>query len=409
MNAPGQRWFRCLDPAVTNNMQKTDFLVVGAGIAGASVAARLAEHASVRILETESQPGYHSTGRSAAFYAPDYGNATIRAMTMASRNFFIDPDPDFTETALFTLRDRLYIGADKDLDGLQKQHGNPDDDLQWLDGKEVCARYPILSCQYVAGALLGSGSGDLDVGAILQGFLRSFKNHDGLLETDVAVKQLEYRSGQWNAETTREQYSANVIVNAAGAWADQVTEMSGGVALGLSPFRRTALLIPEFPEHSMGGHPMVMGPNESFYFKPDAGAILVSPADETLSPACDAQPEEMDIALAVDVFERCTGLKVPRVTHSWAGLRTFAPDRTPVVGFDDRKRGFFILAGQGGYGVQTAPAMSAIAASILLGNTDFCDALDFPILTCPHCKKQCHPCGFLKSRHWFGQQSPAFV
>ena len=358
-------------------MQKTDFLVVGAGIAGVSVAARLAEHASVRILETESQPGYHATGRSAAFYAPDYGNATIRAMTAASRNFFFDPDPDFTETPLFTLRDRLYIGAERDIDALQEQQRIPDDQLHWMDGKEVCARYPILSNAYVAGGLLGSGSGDLDVDAILQGFMRSFKKHGGLLETDVSVTRLAYRSGQWNVETAREQYSADVIVNAAGAWADQVTKMSGGAVLGLSPFRRTAILISEFPNHSMDGHPMVMGPEESFYFKPDAGAILVSPADETLSLPCDAQPEELDIAFAVDAFERCTGLSVPRVTHSWAGLRTFAPDRTPVVGFDAREKGFFILAGQGGYGVQTAPAMSAIAASILLGNTDFFDALDF--------------------------------
>jgi len=375
-------------------MQKTDFLVVGAGIAGVSVAARLAEHASVRILEVEDQPGYHATGRSAAFYAPDYGNATIRAMTVASKEFFFNPDPHFTDTALFTFRDRLYIASEGGIDDMLDEHDLENDQLSWLDGKDLCAKYPILSTEFVAGGLLGSGSGDLDVDAILQGFLRSFKKQHGLLETGASVTRMEHHAGQWNVETARGQYSAKIVVNAAGAWADQITQMSGGPVLGLSPYRRTAILVPASPEHSMDRHPMVMGPNESFYFKPDAGAILVSPADETLSLPCDAQPEELDIATAVDAFERCTGLKVSRVTHSWAGLRTFAPDRTPVVGFDGRDKGFFILAGQGGYGVQTAPAMSAIAAGILLGSTNFFDALDFGGMDMPAFQKTMSPLRF---------------
>jgi D-arginine dehydrogenase len=362
-------------------MQKTDFLVIGAGIAGVSVAARLSKSASVRLLDMESQPGYHATGRSAAVYAPDYGNSFVRAMTAASKDFFLNPDPQETEVELFSPRDRLFVGREAHLlklkEELQEKLSNPEDALLWMSTEEVCARFPILSPDYVAGALLGSGSGDLDVDAVLQLFLRRFKKQGGILENSAKVERLDFSSGEWRADTLGGQYSADVVVNAAGAWADTISEMAGAQVLGLSALRRTAILVPEPEGHSMANHPMVIDADENFYFKPDAGAVLISPADETLTVPCDAQAEELDIAIAVDEFEKCTAIKIARVTHSWAGLRTFAPDRTPVAGYGEGVDGFFILAGQGGYGVQTAPAMSAIAVSIMLGNTDAIDALNF--------------------------------
>ncbi len=378
-------------------MQKTDFLVIGAGIAGTSVAAQLSKFASVRLLEMESQPGYHATGRSAAFYATDYGNANVRAMTAASRSFFLNPDQEETEVRLFLPRDRLFVARESDLPGLKEQFNSSDRGaLLWMDREDACARFPILSPDFVAGALLGSGSGDLDVDAILQLFLRRFKKQQGILETGALVNRLEFHAGAWRADTLHGQYSADVVVNAAGAWADSISALANAQVLGLSALRRTAILIPEPEGHPMHGHPMVIDANENFYFKPDAGSVLVSPADETLTVPCDAQADELDIAIAADAFEQCTGLKVPRVTHSWAGLRTFAPDRTPVAGFDDRDNGFFILAGQGGYGVQTAPAMSAIAASILLGNTDCVDSLDFEEVGIETLRKALSPLRFAK-------------
>lgn len=365
---------------------KTDFLVIGAGIAGVSVAAQLSERASVRILESESQPAYHATGRSAALYAPGYGNTTIRIITDASQDFFFNPEPGFAEHTLVKPRDRLYLAREEDMSALLEQSRDPDDDLTLLDGAEVCRRFPLFSRDYVAAALLGAGSADLDVDAILQGYLRRFKKFGGVLNTASAVTSLRKENGHWKVSTQTETYFADVVVNAGGAWADTVAEMSGAKALGLSPLRRTAVMIPAPAGQISEDFPMVLGPNESFYFKPDAGAILLSPADETLSVPCDAQPDELDIAIAVDAFETCTATRVAKVTHSWAGLRTFAPDRTPVVGFDANGERFFWLAGQGGYGVQTAPVMAILAASLLLedssllnkipGNADFEQVLE---------------------------------
>ena len=348
--------------------EHADIIVIGAGIAGSSIAAELAAAARVVLLERESQPGYHATGRSAAFFAPAYGNAVVRGLTAASEQFFCQPPPDFSEARLLRQRDCLFIAR---RDQLAELHATAVENpaLRELDAGAALQSVPVLSPDYVAAALLDDHGGDLDVDAILQGYLRCFRRRGGSLATGAEVTTVNFESGCWRAQTAQASYRAPVLVNAAGAWADSVAALAGLGELGICPMRRTALLI-DVPDDLDGSDwPLVIDVDEQFYFKPDAGQLLISPADETPSPACDAQAEELDVAEAVDRFERATGARVRRVNHRWAGLRSFAPDRTFVVGFDPRASGFFWFAGQGGYGVQSAPALAHLAHTLITGAT----------------------------------------
>ncbi|MCZ6828650.1 MAG: FAD-binding oxidoreductase [Gammaproteobacteria bacterium] len=344
--------------------ERADILVIGAGIAGSSAAAELAADASVILLEGESHPGYHATGRSAAFFAPAYGNSVVRGLTGVSEPFFRHPPPDFSETALLRPRDCLFIARPEQLPQLQSLQ-EENSALQWFSGEAAVQAQPLLSADYVAAALRDGHGGDLDVDAILQGYLRLLRRRGGRLLAREQVTALQRVAGCWQVQTERSSYRAPVVVNAAGAWVDSIAMLAGLAGVGISPMRRTAVLIDVPAGHDCSDWPMVVDVDEEFYFKPDAGQLLISPADETPSPACDAQPEELDVALAVDRFERATGVEVSRVNHRWAGLRSFAPDQTFVVGFDPRVPGFFWLAGQGGYGVQSAPAMAQLAASLI--------------------------------------------
>ena len=348
----------------------SDFLVVGAGMAGASAAASLAEHGSVVLLEREAQPGYHSTGRSAAVFSEIYGNPTIRALTRASRAFLFSPPADFSPTPLVTPRQGLYFARPDQIDRLEKFRADPDVRAATaaLTAAEVEELLPIFRPGYIGGGVLESGSADLDVDAIHQGFLRRVRQLGSVVQVDSEVLSLERRDGAWHATTATGVRSAPILVNAAGAWGDALAGLAAVAPVGLVPRRRTAVLIPAPAASSVASWPLALDASEQFYFKPDAGMLLLSPADETPSVPCDAQPEEIDIATAVDRFETATVYPVRRLQRSWAGLRTFAPDRTPVVGFDPEAVGFFWLVGQGGYGIQTAPAMGRIAASLISGN-----------------------------------------
>ena len=348
----------------------SDFLVVGAGMAGASAAACLAEHGRVVLLEREQQPGYHSTGRSAAVFSEIYGNAEIRALTRASRDFLFAPPIDFSPTPLVSPRQALYFARPDQVEQLLRFRTDPDVRAATapLTATEVLDRIPIFRPGYVAAGVIESGSADLDVHAIHQGFLRQIRQRKSIVHVDSEVSELSRRGGVWHAVTTTGTYSAPVLVNAAGAWGDAIARLAGLTAVGLQPKRRTAVLIPAPPGQSTGTWPAAVDISEQFYFKPDAGLLLLSPADEEPSDPCDAQPEELDIATAVDRFESATVHRVQRVQRSWAGLRVFAPDRTPVVGFDPDAEGFFWLVGQGGYGIQTAPALGQIASSLITGH-----------------------------------------
>lgn len=340
-----------------------DFAIVGAGIAGASVAARLAGSARVLILEREPAPGYHSTGRSAALYSALYGNDTITAITRASRAHFDRPPPGFCEHPLLVPRGVLYAGTADDAEAVAGLCQSPL--ARRLTTAEALQLVPVLNeaaaqeCAYEPDAF------DIDVNELHQGFLRMARSAGARLANNAGLQRLERKPGLWTLVTAAGEFQARVLVNAAGAWADSVAVLAGARPLGLQPLLRTALII-DSPGPDSARWPLVVGADESYYFKPDAGMLLASLADEKPSEPCDAQPDDLDIAVCVDRIESRTTLRIKRVVRSWAGLRTFAPDRTPIVGYDPAVERFFWLAGQGGYGVQTSPALSDIAASLAL-------------------------------------------
>jgi D-arginine dehydrogenase len=352
-----------------------DILMIGAGIAGASAAYELAAERRVIVLEQEDQPGFHSTGRSAALFSETYGNATVRALSRESRPFLAAPPEGFGETPLLTPRGALFVASEAErpkLDALalEAEAGA----FAWLSGHEVRRRVPVLRPEAAVAGLYEAGAMDIDVAALHQGFVAGLRRRGGRLVTDAGVTALRREAGLWTAATRAAAFAAPIVVDAAGAWADQLAALAGLAPLGLAPKRRTVALAPG-PDMDFAAWPLVIEAAESFYFKPDAGRLLISPADETDSAPTDAQPEDLDIAIAVDRIERATTLTIRRITHRWAGLRTFAPDRTPVCGFDRRAEGFFWLAGQGGYGIQTAASLARRAAR-LIGGAPAADAID---------------------------------
>jgi D-arginine dehydrogenase len=353
-------------------MASCDFMIIGGGIAGASAAFELAALGSTVLVERESQPGYHSTGRSAALYSETYGNAPVRALTVGSRPFYDGVTrTGFSEHPVLTPRGVLVIGRDDQrasLDRAFRESGVLTPSVRLLDNTETLKLAPMLRPDYVAGAVWEPDAMDMDVHAIHQGYLKGLRARGGQLVTGAEVLALTRRDGLWHAETRAGNWSAPWIVNAAGAWADAVAALAGVAPLGLVPKRRTAIAFDPTPipaEAGLPHWPMVCDVDETFYFKPEGGRLLGSPADATPVEPSDVQPEELDIALAVDRIERASLFTVRRISHRWAGLRTFAPDKTPVVGPDLKADGFFWLAGQGGYGIQTAPAMARTAAGLL--------------------------------------------
>jgi D-arginine dehydrogenase len=350
-------------------MTETDIVVIGAGIAGASVAAHLAETHRVILIEQEDRAGYHSTGRSAALFTEIYGNTVIRALTRASRKFLFSPPQDFTESPLTHPRGCLFIATAAQVETLRRFAALPDiapatRSVSVTEARQMC---PVLREDYVAAALFEPESTDIEVHALHQGYLRMFRRRDGRLLNNAPVLALEYAAGRWKVRAGSETLTAPIIVNAAGAWADEVAALAGISRLGLVPCRRTAVLVEPPPGMTITAWPFVNDIDELFYFKPEAGQLFLSPADETPSPPGDAQPEEWDIAAAVDRVQAATTLQIQRLKARWAGLRTFAPDRSPVLGFSSEAQGFFWLAGQGGYGIQTAPALSRAAAALIRG------------------------------------------
>ncbi len=347
-------------------MTQTDFIVIGAGIAGASVAAHLAETQRVVLVEREDRPGYHSTGRSAALFTEIYGNAVIRSLTRASRSFLFAPPHGFTEAPLVHPRGCLYIATAAQMESLRKFAAQPDiaPATRWVSLPEAQRLCPVLREEYLAGALLEPDSSDIEVHALHQGYLRLLRKRNGRILVNAPVHALEQVGEGWRVRAGEETLSAPTVINAAGAWADEIAALAGIPPIGLVPRRRTAVLVDPPPGMTVNGWPFVNDIDEQFYFKPDAGSLFLSPADETAVVPGDAQPEELDIALAVDRVEAATTMQIHRLKARWAGLRTFAPDRTPVVGFSQARTGFFWLAGQGGYGIQTAPALSRAAAAL---------------------------------------------
>jgi D-arginine dehydrogenase len=348
--------------------QTADAVVIGAGIAGAAVAAHLAAERRVVVVERESQPGYHSTGRSAALFTETYGNLAIRTLTKASRGFYEAWADGFAEHPILTPRGALMFatrGEEAALTELWAELAPRDPRLCRLDAAETRALVPVLRPEVVIGAVYEPDAMDIDVHTLHQGYLRLLRQRGGSIVTDAEVGGLACRGGAWTMTTGAGEFTTPLVVNAAGAWADVVAGLAGLPPIGLVPKRRTALTIAAPAGLDCRDWPMTGDIGERGYFKPEAGRLLVSPADETPMPPCDVQPDELDIAIAIERLIEVTTLEVQRVERRWAGLRSFVADKTTVNGFDPLAEGFFWLAGQGGYGIQTAEGMACCAVSLI--------------------------------------------
>ncbi len=352
-------------------MQEFDIAIIGAGIGGASLASMLVDAVPGRrilLAERESFPGYHTTGRSAALYSVLYGNSTVSVLTAASRAFFNDPPPGFAEHPLLTPRGVLYISDQLDSNAVREVResaARTGTRALPLTPREALDMVPILQPGPLREALLEPDAMDMDVHAIHQGFLRRARAGGVELCSDAPLQAASWDGAAWTLTFPDGPVRAKKLVNAAGAWADEVARMAGVPTIGLMPLRRTAMMLEPPPGFDIHRWPAVIDAGGTFYFKPDAGMILASPADETPSTPCDAQADEWDIAVCIDRVQNAADLPVRRVSRSWAGLRSFVADRSPVVGSPASHPGFFWFAAQGGYGIQMAPALARVGASLL--------------------------------------------
>lgn len=352
--------------------QTADFIVIGGGIAGLSVAARLSEHGQVVVLEAEDAVGYHSSGRSAAFYHFGLGNPLVRGLTAWSRPFFDAPPEGFTEIPLATPKPALFIATQEmlpELEALGTEMRRFTDTVEDADEARMRALCPLLKFgdDAIVAGLVDHGGRSLDADALLQGFARKARSH-GTVLVRHRVATLTRQGSGWTATTEAgDSYSAPVIVNAAGSWADRIAGLAGVQPIGLQPKRRTIIVFDPPEGTDVRDWPFIKTPGDVFYILPQGNRLLACPNDETDSEPCDAQAEEYDQAVAAWRVEQFTTMPVPRITGRWAGLRSFVNDRMPVAGFAPDAPGFFWLAGQGGFGLQTSPAMSALAAALVTG------------------------------------------
>ena len=341
-----------------------DIIIIGAGIAGASVAAHLAEDRTVAILDMEDRAGYHTTSRSASSYEPNYGPKPILALTRASKEFFMAPPEGFTDAPIFTKRGSLVLEAK----GQEREAQNflaKAVDIEELSEAQSRALVPILRQGYAPRGFFEAGTGALDVDLLHRGYLKLFKQRGGVLKLEAGATKITKTSDTWHIETPQGEFTAKLIVNAAGAWGDQVAVLAGIKAVGLIPKRRSIGVI-SVPDFDVMKWPFMVDCAETWYTVPQSGKLLVSSADATPVEPHDAYADDEAIAIGIDRLMQATTLDVQRLEHSWGGLRTFSPDGAPVVGFDPSTDGFFWLVGQGGYGIQSSPALSRTAAAMVL-------------------------------------------
>lgn len=349
-------------------MTQADFIIIGGGIAGASTGYWLSRHGRVVLLEREEHAGYHATGRSAALYTVAYGTPQVRALTAASRAFFDAPPEGFCEHPILTPRGEMVVDFTGDRDELQRQFDSAREqvpDVRLLDADEACRLVPVLRREKVHGAMLDPSAADIDTDGLHQGYLRGIRRNGGEVLTGAEVAALGRHGDTWQVDSRAGRFSAPVVVNAAGAWCDRVAELAGAGPLGLQPKRRAAFIFA--PPEGMDCHawPALVSLDESFYFKPDAGMLLGSPANADPVEPQDVQPEELDIALGIYQIEEHTLLNIRRPARTWAGLRSFFADGDLVSGYDPRLPGFYWVAGQGGYGIQTSAAMGEASAALI--------------------------------------------
>lgn len=344
-----------------------EVMVIGGGIAGVSAAYHLSlSGTEVTLLEQESTLAFHSTGRSAALYFENYGAEANRPLTRASRNFFESPPTGLVDHVLLGKRGALWVGRPDQIGSLQElldEGTRSGGSARWLEPDEAAALVPVLRRDLVGGAVWEPEALDLDVAAIHQGFVRGLRAAGATIHLSCPVSALDHTGGRWVVGAGERQFEADVIVNAAGAWCDRVGALAGALTIGLQPMRRTAFTVPG--NAAWAGWPLISNADNEFYFRPDGSQILCSLAEENPTDPCDARPEQLDVALAIDRINTHTTLDIRVVRSAWTGLRSFVKDRAMVVGFDPVATGFFWLAGQGGTGIQTAPAAGELTAAII--------------------------------------------
>jgi D-arginine dehydrogenase len=348
----------------------SDFIIVGGGIAGASAGYWLAPHARVILLERESQPGYHSTGRSAALFMASYGTPQVRALSLASRDFLEQPPQGFADYPLLSPRGALMVagpGQEALLDEHWAVMSAVAKTARRLTAAQVRELIPAFRPEKIVGGLLEEDASDMDVHAIHQGYLKGLRRAGGNVVCNARVTALQREGSLWRVEAGGQRYEAPVVLNAAGAWADEVAQLAGLAPIGLQPRRRSAMIFAPPPGVDVSAWPMAIGVTEDWYFKADAGMLLGSPANADPVDPQDVQPEEFDIALAIHRIEEMTTLTIRRPTRTWAGLRSFVADGDLVGGFDAKAPGFFWVAAQGGYGIQTSAAMGEACAALARG------------------------------------------
>jgi D-arginine dehydrogenase len=349
-----------------------DVVVIGGGIAGVTAAFHLAPHGSVALLEREKQLAHHTTGRSAAIFLENYGGPVNQRLSIGSRAFLESRADGLADVSLMNPEGMLDVGGPDALAELRELAAAGAalvPSIRLLDEAEILELAPIIRPGVVVAGVWEPEAASLDVMALHQAFVRGARNHGAVIERDATVLDLTRRHGVWTIDSRSGQWQAPIVVNAAGAWGDVVGHLAGASPVGLQPMRRTAFTVPT--EFDTSTWPVVnhnLEPRRC-YFKPEAGGqLLCSPADETPSEPCDARPEEIDVARAIDAINQLTTLDIRSVKSTWAGLRTFAPDRDPVLGWDDEIEGFCWMVGQGGTGIQTSPASGAAVAAIVAGD-----------------------------------------
>ena len=351
-------------------MEHFDYVVIGGGAAGASVAYELSKLASVAMIEREMAPGYHSTGRSAAVISENYGPLGWQALVTASRLFFENPPSGFTDHPLLRRIGALYLATPEQesvLAASSRELARRNVDHRLLPAGEAPTLCPVIRTDGFSLALLEPGCADIDAHALLQGYLRLARGHGLSVRLSTDAMSLERHGGRWHLAASDISLTAISVVNAAGAWADEVATRAGIQPKCLQPYRRTAITFDPPAGANVQTWPMTFDTAETWYFKPEAGRVMASPVDKTATEPCDAAPDEFDIAVAIDRIERATTMRVPKLHSKWAGLRTFAADQQPVIGSDPDEPSFIWLAGQGGNGVMGAPAAAQLAAAIATG------------------------------------------
>jgi D-arginine dehydrogenase len=349
-------------------LQTYDFAVIGAGIAGASVAYELQSLGRTLLLEREPLPGHHTTGRSAAFSVESYGNRVVQLLTRAGRAFLVDPPEGFAPVPITQRCSMLWIAHPEQVQLLVERAkciGDAGSDPLEVNAAEARSMCPVLREDQIAMGLVEERALHIDVAALLAGYLAGFRARGGELATRATVTDLSSIRGDWEICAGDARHRAGVIVNAAGAWADEIGALAGARPVGLVPLRRTAITFDPPDDVEIANWPCVINAGEAFYLKPEGAQLLASPCDETPFAPCDVTPDELEVALAVDHVMRATTLEIRHVQNRWAGLRSFVADRAPVIGMDPEVPGLCWLAGQGGSGIMTAPSAARAAASLI--------------------------------------------